>query len=129
MKKEAPSMDVWLREAKASAKADRCGMFLFHNGTVRASSKAEARNGVKTKPVTGMVFSYDEAKVGKAVEKALSLPGIYYVRAWLNSGELAVGDDIMLVLIGGDIRTHVVDALNILVGELKDNCVIEKEKY
>ena len=129
MKKETPSMDAWLREAGASENADKCGMFLFHNGIVRATAKAEVRNGEKAESVRGMLFSYDEDKVNAAIEKARSLPGIYYVRVWLNSGELTVGDDIMLVLIGGDIRPRVVDALNSLVGELKENCVSEKELY
>ena len=129
MKKETPSMDAWLREARASENADKCGMFLFHNGVVRATAKAEVRLSEKKEPVTGMVFSYDEDKVNAAIEKARSLPGIYYVRVWLNSGELTVGDDIMLVLLGGDIRPRVVDALNSLVGELKENCVSEKELY
>ena len=35
----------------------------------------------------------------------------------------------MLVLIGGDIRPHVVDALQFLVGEIKNHCVVEKESY
>ena len=86
MKKETPSMDAWLREAKESENADKCGMFLFHNGVVRATAKAEVRNHEKARPVAGMSFSYDENKVNKAVEKARSLPGIYYVRVWLNSG-------------------------------------------
>ena len=129
MKKETPSMDAWLKEARASENADKCGMFLFHNGIIRATAKAEVRNGEKAESVRGMLFSYDEDKVNAAIEKARSLPGIYYVRVWLNSGELTVGDDIMLVLIGGDIRPRVVDALNSLVGELKDNCVTEKELY
>ena len=129
MKKETPSMDQWLKEAKASENADRCGMFLFHNGVVRSTAKARVRNGEIAKPVSGMLFSYDENRVNAAVENALTLPGIYYVRVWLNSGELTVGDDIMLVLLGGDIRPHVTDALNILVGELKDKCVSEKELY
>ena len=55
------------------------------------------------------------------------MPGIFYVRIWLNEGELTVGEDIMLVLVGGDIRPHVIDALQSLVGELKSNCVTEKE--
>ncbi len=57
------------------------------------------------------------------------MPGIYYVRVWLNEGELKTGDDIMFVLVGGDIRPHVVDALQSLVAEIKTNCVIEKELY
>ena len=57
------------------------------------------------------------------------MPGIFHVRVWLNSGKLQVGDDIMLVLIGGDIRPRVIDALQSLVGEIKNNCVVEQEIY
>ena len=46
----------------------------------------------------------------------------------MQSGELTVGDDIMLVLIGGDIRPHVVDALQSLVGTIKNECVSEVER-
>ena len=60
---------------------------------------------------------------------AKALPGIFFVRVWLNEGELKVGDDIMLVLIGGDIRPHVIDALQSLVGEIKNRCVSETERY
>ncbi len=117
---DMPSIDAWLREAKADPSFRACGMYLIHNGTVRETPKAEAR-GIETDgvqpgdKVTGMVFSYDEAKVAAAVEEARALPGIGYVRVWLNSGELAVGDDIMLVLIGGDIRPRVIDGLQHLV--------------
>ncbi len=130
MKKEAPSMDAWMKEAKAELKAADCGMFLFHNGIVRKSARAMVReNAGDTLPVTGMHFGYDAKKVEDAIAAAYRMPGIYYVRVWLNEGELDVGDDIMLVLIGGDIRPHVVDALMQLVGELKNNCVSETELY
>ena len=127
---QTPSIEEWLRQAKSDESAPKCGMYLVHNGTVRADAKAKVRLGEEnTEEVRGMLFSYDEKKVSAAVESAKKLPGIYYVRVWLNEGRLKPGDDIMLVLIGGDIRPRVVDALNILVGELKDNCVTETELY
>ena len=130
MGKTIPSMDAWFREAKAHPDADKVGMYLTHNGVVRATAKAKVRNGEEgTKPVTGMVFSYDREKVDAAVAKTYEMDGIYYVRAWLNEGELSVGDDIMYVLIGGDIRPHVVDALQSLVGTLKNECVTETEQH
>ena len=46
---------------------------------------------------------------------------------WLNRGELQVGDDLMLVLVGGDIRPHVIAALESLVSALKTGCVTEEE--
>ena len=129
-KKLSPSMDAWMAEAKAHESAEKIGMYLTHNGIVRKSAKAKVRLGEEdTKDVTGMLFSYDQAKVDAAIEETYAMEGIYYVKAWLNEGELCVGDDIMYVLIGGDIRPRVIDALQFLVGKLKNECVEETEIY
>lgn len=127
MATEIPSMDQWLREAKAHESAPKIGMYLTHNGIVRRSAKARVRYGEDAQDVTGMVFSYDRSKVDAVLEDAKKLDGIYYIRLWLNEGELKVGDDIMYVLIGGDIRPRVVDALNYIVGRIKNECVTETE--
>ena len=129
VKKSIPSMDEWIKEAKKDKDADKCGMYLFHNGVVRVTNKAYARGGEEKKTVEKMEFSYDKEKVQKVVENGRTLPGIHYVRVWLNEGMLHVGDDIMYVLVGGDIRPNVIDALQKIVGELKTQCVIEKEIY
>ena len=129
-KTTVPSMDAWIKEAKEDKSAPECGMYLFHNGIVRQSAKAKVRQGdISASDVKGMVFSYDKEKVEEAVENTQNMPGIGYVRVWLNEGQLEVGDNIMLVLIGGDIRPHVVDALQSLVGELKNHCVKEEELF
>lgn len=129
-KKESPSMDAWLKEAKKHKSAEKIGMYLTHNGVVRKSAKASVRYGeANTKAVAGMQFSYDQEKTDAAIAETYQLEGIYYVKAWLNEGNLTVGDDIMYVLIGGDIRPHVVDALQFLVGKLKNECVQEIEIY
>ena len=129
-KKESPSMDAWLKEAKQDESASKIGMYLVHNGIVRKSAKAKVRQGAEhTKPVTGLIFSYDQAKVDAAIAETYKMDGIYYLRVWLNEGQLTVGDDIMYVLVGGDIRPHVVDALQELVGKIKSECVTETEIY
>lgn len=127
IKKISPSMDEWIKEAKKEKDAGKCGMYLFHNGVVRETSKAQARFGVKEDLVKGMYFSYDKDSVEQALRRARKMPGIYYVKVWLNEGNLNVGDDIMYVLVGGDIRPNVIDALQSLVEELKTKCVVEKE--
>ena len=128
--KNLPSVDMWLKQAKAETAAAECGMFLVHNGVVRQSAKAKVRQGAEnTKPVRGMLFSYDAQKVSAAVKEAEALEGISLVRVWLNEGELSLGDDIMYVLIGGDIRPRVIDALQFLVGKIKNECVSETEIY
>ena len=124
-----PSMDAWLAEAKQHESAPKIGMYLTHNGVVRESARAKVRLGAQdTKPVTGMFFSYDREKVDAVIAETYNLEGIYYIKVWLNEGELSVGDDIMYVLIGGDIRPHVVDALQYLVGRIKSECVTEEER-
>ena len=128
MRKTPPSIDAWLKEAKAHESAPLCGMYLTHNGTVRQTAKAKVRYGVEdTKDVTGMIFSYDEEKVNAVIADTYKMEGIYYIKVWLNEGQLELGDDIMYVLIGGDIRPRVVDALQYLVGRVKNECVVETE--
>lgn len=124
-----PDIGSWLREAKARPDARKVGMYLTHNGVVRSTARVQVRQGQEARPVTGMSFTYDPRRVEEAVRQTYELPGVYYVRAWLNRGELRVGDDLMYVMVGGDIRSHTVDALQFLVGKLKSECVTEAERY
>ena len=130
MAKPEPSMDAWLKEAKADPKAAQCGMFLTHNGVVRITPKQQVREGVEgLGEVAQVEFSYDAEGVAAAEKEALTWPGVYYVRTWLNEGALNVGDSIMYVMIGADIRPRCIDALNKRVGKIKNDLVVEKEIY
>lgn len=126
-KRRIPSIDEWMKEAKASPNGEKIGMYLTHNGVVRRTARAEVREGESAAPVTGMLFSYDKEKVAAAIRYTYKLDGIYYVKVWLNEGKLQVGEDIMYVLIGGNIRPNVVAALQYLVGRIKTECVEEQE--
>jgi len=128
-KKELPSMNQWMKEAKSDPEALNVGMYLIHNGTVRKTPKAKVRKGIDDgSEVKKMVFSYDQEKVDKAVEETKKLDGIFYIRVWLNDGLLDAGDDIMYVMVGGDIRPHVIDGLQFLVEKIKTECVTEIEQ-
>ena len=130
MSKPIPSIDAWLKEAKTHESAPKIGMYLTHNGVVRQTPKAKVRYGVEdARDVTGMVFSYDQQKVDEIIAETYKMEGIYYIKVWLNEGQLQVGDDIMFVLIGGDIRPRIIDALNYLVGRIKNECVVETELH
>ena len=132
-----PSMNEWLREAKLDPDAPMVGMYLTHNGVLRATpkkqvravSEEEAAQGASLGEVISIEFSYDAQGLEDAIAEARAWPGIYYVRVWLNEGVLEVGDSLMYVLIGADIRPHAVDALQRLVGHIKNNLVVEKERY
>ncbi len=117
---EFPGFDAWLAELKASASSKDVGMYLAHNGVVRSYS----RDG---RPVTGMDLTYDEAGFNEAVAAAGKMKGITQVKAWLNSGHLEVGDDIMYVMVAGDIRPNVLEALTTLVANIKTHVVKEDE--
>ena len=127
---QAPSMDQWLEEAKQAPEAGQCGMYLTHNGVVRITPKRQMREGVQgLGNVAKVRFSYDAEGLAAAIEEAKTYPGIHYVRVWLNEGDLAVGESLMYVLIGGDIRPNCIDALQKLVGKIKNELVVEEEIY
>ena len=95
----------------------------------RSIIKAQVRQGIDDGSlVKGMEFSYNAAKVDAAIAETYKMDGIFHVKVWLNEGVLELGDDIMYVLIGGDIRPHVIDALQFLVGKIKTECVTEIEQ-
>ena len=87
--------------------------------------------GLKEEPPAEIEVKYqnNKEKLDAAVADTYTLPGIYYIRTWLAEGRLQVGDDIMYVLIGGDIRPHVMEALDYLVDRIKKECVSEKEIF
>ena len=130
MSKPAPSIDTWLAEAKSHKDAAKIGMYLTHNGVVRETAKAKVRQDeTNTRPVCGMLFSYDAQKIDAVIADTYAMDGIYYIKVWLNEGHLTVGDDLMYVLIGGDIRPRVIDAMQYLVSRIKNECVTEVELY
>lgn len=133
-----PDIAAWLAEAKQDPKAPYIGMYLTHNGIVRATPKKIVRSNEfetplseeeKTQRVIAVDFSYDKKGLEEALSEARTWEGVYYVRAWLNSGRVPVGSSLMYVLIGADIRPHAIDALNKLVGHIKNNLVTETEVY
>ena len=116
--------------AKTHKDAAKIGMYLTHNGVVRETAKAKVRQDeTNTRPVCGMLFSYDAQKIDAVIADTYAMDGIYYIKVWLNEGQLTVGDDLMYVLIGGDIRPRVIDAMQYLVSRIKNECVTEVELY
>lgn len=120
MNEDRPQFDAWLAEIKADARSSGVGMYLMHNGVVRGTS----RDG---SPVTGMDLSYDADRLREIIAEIESRPGVIALRAWVNEGHLTVGDDIMRVLVAGDIREHVFEALQEFVRLVKTTCVREWE--
>ena len=113
-------IDDWIREIKARHDPDELGMILVHNGIVRGTSK-------EGRPVKGMALSYDRALLDSAVQEVKKRDGIADVRAWINEGNLQVGDDIMYILVAGRFRTDVLPVLTELLTFVKTRIVHERE--
>ena len=113
-------VDAWIKEIKASTDPEELGMLLVHNGVVRATSKAG-------KPVKSMKLSYDSKMLEAAVKEMKGREGIVEVKAWLNRGQLKIGDDIMFLLVAGRFRTDVLPVLQELLTTIKTKIVREEE--
>ncbi len=113
-------VEKWIEEIKQSVDPDMLGMVLVHNGVVRASSK-------KGGHVQGMRLSFDRELLKDVMAEAEKQEGIAGVRAWINEGDLKVGEDIMYVLVAGRFRTDVLPVLQHLLGRIKGEVVREEE--
>jgi molybdopterin synthase catalytic subunit len=107
---------------KASTGADGIGMILAHQGIVRGSSRAGEQ-------VRGMHLKVDRRRLDEVLREARRWQGVVALAGWVNEGELAVGDDIMKVVVAGDIRENVFAALQRLVGVIKTEVVTESELH
>ncbi len=116
----ACAIDGWTREVKAQPGAAAIGMILAHQGIVRGTS----RSG---EPVRGMMLRSDRDRLEVVLAEARTWPGVCAVRGWVNEGQLSVGDDIMKVLVAGDVRDNVFAALQRLVALVKSEVVSESE--
>jgi molybdopterin synthase catalytic subunit len=116
----APDLNEWCSEVAGQAGSEGIGMMLIHRGIVRGTSRSGD-------PVNGMILTRDSERLADIVEEARTWRGVLAVRAWVNEGTLRVGDEIMVVLVAGDIRDNVFAALQRLVSAIKTDVVSEQE--
>ena len=105
---------------KRHPESEKMGMIASHLGIVRGTS----RHGEKVK---GIEVAYDHEAVKRIVLDAKKLPGIVEVLVDTNEGYLDIGDEILAVAVGGDIREHVFPALVDTVNRLKKEAAKKKE--
>jgi molybdopterin synthase catalytic subunit len=115
-----PSIDEIVERIKKRSKPENLGMILVHDGIVRGSSKSGGS-------VKGMNLSYDRDKLNELVKEIESREGIEAVEVWINEGKLEVGDEIMIVAIGGRFRTDVLPAFEEMIKRIKAEVVKEVE--
>jgi len=99
----------------------KAGMIASHLGIVRSFS----RDG---KAVSGVDVEFDNEKIEEIIRDIKSRAGIVDILIETNSGHLAVGDEIVAIMVAGDIRENVFPALIDAVNRLKSEAATKKEK-
>jgi molybdopterin synthase catalytic subunit len=100
---------------------DNVGMILVHNGTVRGWSRQDRSS------VTAVEVRADTDRIAALRQEFLQSPGIYDIVIETNSGLLMPGDDLLFIVVAGDIREHVKPVLSELLERIKSEAVSKKE--
>ena len=105
--------DTLISKMKAHPAYDQVGMILCHNGVVRGHS----RDG---RPVTGLRVAEDRERLAKVLAEHRSRPGIVDIQVEIAADiDLSVGDDVMMLMVAGDIRENVIDTLTDTLNAIK----------
>lgn len=108
---------------KESGFSDNVGMVLVHNGIVRGWSRKD-RNEVSAIEVTP-----DLAKIEEIRKEIEAYEGIFRAVAHARSGKMQPGDDVLFLIVAGDIRENVKAALSDFLDRVKAEAVTKKEIF
>lgn len=115
-------MTGMIEKLKAHPESQRMGMIATHLGIVRATS----RDG---REISGLRVSYDHDVLERIIGDIKRMPGIVEVLYETREGELDIGDEVLAVAIGGDIREHVFSALMEAVNRIKAESSTKTQHY
>ncbi len=111
-----------LEQIKKHPDFHRAGMVLCHNGVVRGTS----RDGRK---VSGLRVVVDHQKLNRIIDSNKKLSGILDILVHINENkDLRVGDDVMYLIVAGDVRENVISVLQDTLNEIKST-VTQKTEY
>ncbi len=100
------SISRMINAIKKHPEYSKAGMILCHNGVVRESS----RDG---REVSGLRVSVDSEKLNRIITEQKKVTGIVeiFVEIFADK-DLMVGDDVMHLVVAGDIRENVIKVLS-----------------
>ncbi len=100
---------------------ENVGMILVHNGVVRAWSRQDGSVVSKV----DVVPDYDRIeKIRQDFEKS---PGIFRIVVQANQGVLEAGDDLLFIVVAGDIRENVKPVLSDVLDAIKKEAISKTE--
>jgi molybdopterin synthase catalytic subunit len=100
----------------------RVGMILCHNGVVRGTS----RDG---RPVSGLTVTVDREALEDILAEQKQKPGIVDILVEVRGGSLKVGDDVMFIVVAGDLRDHVIPVLEDTLNAIKKRVTRKTEHF
>ncbi len=100
---------------------DNVGMILIHNGTVRSWSRKD-RNRVVALEVTP-----DLEKIEAIRQEFLKREGIFDIVAEAKTGKFQPGDDLLFLIVAGDIRENIKPVLAELLDRVKGEAISKNE--
>ncbi|MUM78661.1 molybdenum cofactor biosynthesis protein [Pseudodesulfovibrio sp. F-1] len=103
--------------------ADNVGMILVHNGVVRAWSRKD-RTGVSAIEVTP-----DLERIEAIRREIEAREGIFRAVAHAKGGLMHPGDDVLFLIVAGDIRENVKPALAEFLDRVKAEAVTKREVF
>jgi molybdopterin synthase catalytic subunit len=120
---ETVSMDRLIARVKGHPEISKAGMILCHNGIVRASDRSGARK------VQALRVAVDRSAIEQIRLWAEARPGIVTVAIEALEGEFQVGDDLLYVVVAGDVRENVFAVTREVVEKIKAGGVQKTELY
>ena len=107
-----------MEKVKSHPDFSKAGMVLCHNGVVRENS----RDG---RPVSGLEIKVDHDRLAEILAEKRAVPGIVDIQVHIRENQkLVVGDDVMFLVVAGDIRENVIqtlsDTLNLIKAEVTE---------
>lgn len=112
-----------LQSVKSHPDYHQAGMVLCHNGVVRATS----RDGRK---VSGLRVAVDHDRLNIILQNARQTPGIVDIQVDIaEDRDLSVGDDVMVLIVAGDIRENVIHTLENTLNDIKTTVTSKTEFF
>lgn len=102
---------------------ENVGMILVHNGVVRGWSRKDHVN------ITAIEITPDHDKIKALCAEFEKRPGIFRAVAHANGGRMQPGDDVLFIIVAGDIRENVKPALADLLDRIKSEAVTKREIF
>lgn len=103
--------------------SDNVGMILVHNGIVRGWSRKDRAE------VTAIEVTPDLDKIEEIRQDIEAYEGIFRAVAHARSGEMQPGDDVLYLIVAGDIRENVKAALADFLDRVKAEAVTKREVF